>query len=143
MNFYKITNEEEKHNNLQYKTGLNVDPIEFNPSGDCEPGGIYFSSEDIFAFLDYGPWIRKVVIPKDSHVYENPGFPKKWKTDIVILEERKKIDLEVIKKLVEEGANVRVDYDHALRWAVKNGHYLFLLLCIYLNRLFSLYMIEY
>ena len=122
MNFYKILNESENHNGLQYKTGLNIDSKPFNPSGDCEPGGIYFAREDIFAFLHYGPWIRKVTLPKDAKIYENPGEPKKWKADKVILGERRKIDLEVIKELVEEGANIHADNDFVLRWVAKKGH---------------------
>ena len=35
MNYYKILNESENHQGLQYKTGLNIDPKPFNPSGDC------------------------------------------------------------------------------------------------------------
>ena len=58
MNYYKILNKKENHYGLQYQTGLNEDILEFNPSGDCTSGGIYFTREDIFAFLDYGPFIR-------------------------------------------------------------------------------------
>ena len=122
MNYYKITNEEEKHNNMQYKDGLNVDILPFNPKGDCESGGIYFSREDILAFLEYGPWIRKVELPEDAKVYENPGSPKKWKSDKVVLGERRRVDAAIIKELVEQGANARADNDYALRWATYNGH---------------------
>ena len=122
MKFYKITNEEEYHYGLQYHTGLNVDILPFNPSGDCEPGGIYFSSKDILAFLDYGPWIREVIIPEDAQVYENPGFPKKWKADKVILGERRRIDIDVVKKLIEEGANTKADNSRVLQWAAESGH---------------------
>jgi hypothetical protein len=106
MNFYKILNENETHYKLQYQTGLNIDPVPFDPSGDCMPGGIYFSREDILSFLDYGPWIRKVTIPEDAQLYENPGEPKKWKADRVILGERERITIEVIKRLIEEGASL-------------------------------------
>jgi len=41
-NFYKITNEKEYHYNFQYKDGLNEDTIKFNPSGECNIGGLYF-----------------------------------------------------------------------------------------------------
>ena len=40
--FVKLTNENECHNNFQYKDGLNVDTIKFNPTGLCQPGGLYF-----------------------------------------------------------------------------------------------------
>jgi len=122
MNYYKILNEEETHHNLKYHDGLNVDPLEFNPYGDCESGGIYFSREDILAFLDYGPWIRQVALPEGEPIYENPGSPKKWKAKRVILGPRRKIDLQVIEELVEKGANIHVYNDYALRRAAEYGH---------------------
>jgi len=123
MEFYKITNKNEIHYEMEYKTGLNVDIKPFNPSGDCETGGIYFSREDILSFLEYGCWIREVTLPKDEEIYENPGEPKKWKTHRIILGKRRKIDLEVIKELIEKGANIHADDDHALRWASSEGHF--------------------
>jgi len=122
MNFYKIINETENHKGLRYKTGLNIDILPWNPDGDCEPGGIYFSREDILAFIDHGPWIRKVTIPEDVEVYENPGEPKKWKAHKVILGKRRRIDIGVIKGLLEEGANVHAGDGWALIWASENGH---------------------
>ena len=121
MKYYKITNQDENHNDLQYETGLNVDPVPFNPSGDCTPGGIYFASTDILAFLDYGPWIRQVTLPDDAQVYENPGSPKKYKADKVILSERKKITLSVFTQLIQDGADVHASDDFALRWASEKG----------------------
>jgi hypothetical protein len=107
---------------MNYKTGLNIDVLPFCPYGDCTPGGIYFSREDILSFLEYGPWIREVVIPGDAQVYENPGSPKKWKADKLILGERRETNLEIIKSLVEEGADIHADSDYALRLAAVNGH---------------------
>ena len=104
MNYYKILRESECHFGMQYKTGLNVDVLPFNPSGDCKPGGIYFASEGILEFLEYGPWIRKVTLPDDAHVYSNPGFPEKWKADKVILGKRRRITDEVVMELIQEGA---------------------------------------
>jgi len=121
MDFYKILNKEECHHDLQYKTGLNIDSLEFYPHGDCEPGGIYFSREDILDFLHYGPWIRKVTLPEDAKIYENPKGPRKWKADKVILGEREKITFEVIKRLIDEGADPTVDDSFPLRWAAMNG----------------------
>jgi len=122
MNYYKILNEEENHRGLQYKTGLNIDPVEFNPYGNCQPGGIYFASKDILGFLSHGPWIRKVTIPEDAQIYKNPKPPEKWKADKVILEERRRIDIEVIQELIDEGADPKADNSIALRWAVGNGY---------------------
>ena len=122
MNFYKITSQDEKHYGMQYKTGLNTDVLPFNPRGDCEKGGIYFSREDILAFLDYGPWIRKVTLPENEGIYENPGMPKKWKSHCVILGKRKKITARIIQKLIAARANVHANDDWALRWASGNGY---------------------
>ena len=108
MNFYKITNEKENHNGLQYHDGLNVDILPFNPHGDCAKGGIYFAREDILAFLNFGPWIRQVTLPNDAEIYKNPGNPKKWKADKVILGKREKITVNIIKKLIKEGADPEV-----------------------------------
>ena len=122
MKFYKITNKEEKHYEMQYKTGLNTDIIKFNPSGDCETGGIYFSREHILAFLEYGCWIREVVIPDGMEIYRNPGDPIKWKAHQVILKKRYKITAKKIEQLILEGADVHANNDCALRWASENGH---------------------
>jgi len=124
MKFWKITNDQENHNGMQYHDGLNEDILEFNPSGDCDPGGIYFASKDILEFLDYGPWIREVTLPENEEVYENPGTPVKYKAHRVILGERKKwSDPDVFKEILkEEGVDPSADDNYAIRWAAQNGH---------------------
>jgi hypothetical protein len=122
MHFYKILNEKENHKGLQYKTGLNVDPLSFYPAGDCASGGIYFADKDILAFMGYGPWIRKVTLPKGEKVYRNPGFPVKYKAHRVILGKREKITAKFIKRLMKEGADPKACNSEALCWAAMNGH---------------------
>jgi len=122
MNYYKILNEKEKHHKMQYKTGLNIDLLPFNPSGNCQPGGIYFAEKDILGFLNYGPWIRKVTLPEDAQVYENPGLPKKWKSNKVILGRKYKITAKIIQKLLDEGVDPNINVSYPLRWAANNGH---------------------
>ena len=122
MDYYKIFNEKENHNGFQYKEGLNILEEEWNPSGSCTSGGFYIAKEDIFAFLDYGPWIRKITLPKDARVYKNPGSPKKYKADKIILGRKFKITLNIIKKLISKGVNIHAGSSYALHWASKNGH---------------------
>jgi len=122
MKYYKILNKEENHHGFQYKTGLNIDTIKFNPVGSCEEGGLYFSRKDIFAFLDCGSCLRKVTLPKDAKVYKDPKSPEKWKADKIILGKREKITLKVIKRLVKEGADIHANNDLALRLASYNGY---------------------
>lgn len=120
MKYYKIVNPN-GHNGIVYKEGYNEDPLPFTPSGDCEPGGIYFSREDILAFLDYGTEVYEV--EPVGEVYENPSKPKKYKAHAVNLKYIGELrDLEVIKKLIEDGADVNARDNYALRWASKNGH---------------------
>ena len=123
MKFYKVVNSKEGHNGLTYQDGLNVDHQEFNPSGDCESGGIYFAREDIFAFLSYGDTIYEVELPADAKVYENPGSPKKWKADRVILKNPMLLkSTETFNILIKDGANIHAYDDYALRWAAENEH---------------------
>lgn len=122
MKYYKITNETECHNGLRYRDGLNVDPLPFRPQGDCMPGGIYFASKDILAFLDYGPWIREVTLPEGEAIYENLGYVQKFKAHSVILGKRRRITIEVIKELLEEGVDPKAGDSYALRWAAQKGH---------------------
>jgi hypothetical protein len=123
MRYWKITNEEECHNELQYKDGLNIDILPFNPSGDCQSGGIYFASKDISHFLNCGPWIREVFLPKDARVYKNPGFPKKWKADKVILGPRRRwYNVEVLKELIEYGCDTVANYNWIIQFAAQDGH---------------------
>ena len=92
--FVKLTNELENHNGYQFETGLNIDSIPFNPSGECGTGGIYFCSrEKMSMWLNYGYkpmiYVRWVSIPDDAVVYIEED---KFKADRMILSERQKID---------------------------------------------------
>lgn len=89
--YYKITNEEEVHGNLQYKTGLVIDVVEFdsNPKHSCVKGGIYFTTKEyLHRFFGYGKWIRPVIIPENAQVVLDPERDK-YRTDRLIFEPRK------------------------------------------------------
>ena len=106
---FRFTNFKENHNEFQYKDGLNVDFLPFDPSGSGQPGGLYFVDEDkiesylgmiIFCFH----WIRKVTIPDDARVYVDKY---KYKADKIILAPRKKID--------SSWKNIRSKYPNTFR----------------------------
>ena len=149
--YFKIVNPN-GHYGLIYKEGYNEDPLPFYPAGDCEPGGIYFASEDIFAFVDFGTDVYEV--EPIGEIYKNPGTPRKFKAHAVNLryigkvyeietieylishgadihahdEEALKCAakydcLEMVKYLVERGADIHAEDDYALRWAAEKGHY--------------------
>jgi len=121
MKYYKIINSESGHHGLFYKEGRNIDPLPFNPHGNCEKGGIYFAREDIFWFWKFGDEVYEVT--PISEIYENPGFPNKWKAREIDLKYiGKKYELKTIKELVEDGADIHVNNDFILRMASTNGY---------------------
>jgi hypothetical protein len=124
--YFKILNEEEYHKGFQYKTGLNVDtkPFNDNPDKSCCEGGLYFAPvESIFAFVEYGPWVREVTLPDNAKVVKDPSDPEKYRADKIILGKRFKwVTKTGIRKLIKAGANIHANNDEALRWASENGH---------------------
>ena len=87
INFYKLTNKSEIHNKFQFKDGINIDTISFNPHSSCKAGGIYFTEESkIGMWTDYSnekmTFIRKVTILDDAEVYIEDH---KFKADTIIL----------------------------------------------------------
>lgn len=83
--YYKILNEQLNHHGFQYSLGLNVDFNEFNPSGSCHKGGLYFTTkENLFKFFDFGIYIAEIEIPDDAQIYEDPNGDK-YKADKIII----------------------------------------------------------
>lgn len=89
MKFYKFTNHNEIHHGFQIRDGLNVDTIEFNPRGECQAGGLYFTDkEHALCWKRGNTFFREVTIPDDAQVYIEK---LKYKTDKFILGPRMKI----------------------------------------------------
>jgi len=89
MQYWKILTEDLTHHGFQYKEGLNVDTIPFNPTGECSPGGLYFADTyNILLFLSYGTKIARVTFPEDAQVYREIY---KSKADKIILSDIVKI----------------------------------------------------
>jgi hypothetical protein len=81
--YVKILTKDLVHFNFQYKEGLNIDTVPFNPTGSCQPGGLYFTTmENVFNYLYYGTKIADVEIPDDAKVYDEGD---KWKADKIII----------------------------------------------------------
>ncbi len=94
--YFKLTNKDEKHFGMQYATGLNVDVLSFNPSGECNSGGLYFFSESQLInykmFINFDPhWIREVTFEDldDEPIYVEKN---KYKTHRFILGEKHRIN---------------------------------------------------
>ena len=118
--YFKIVNPT-GHHGLIYHEGYNEDPLPFNPNGDCEPGGIYFASTDIFFFLNYGTELYEV--EPIGEIYENPGDIKKYKAHALNMKCIGKInDVNTIKYLVDNGADIHAYDDGALSYAAEYGN---------------------
>jgi hypothetical protein len=84
--FYKFLAGDLRHYDFTYKEGLNVDHVPFNPNGDCEPGGLYYTTfEHLPRWYSFNwPLIADVTIPADARVYAEP-CGMKWKADKLVL----------------------------------------------------------
>ena len=90
----KLTNSEECHNGLEFKTGYNEDFLRFKPWGECQSGGIYITDEEnILQWLRYEEnemkYCRKVTLYTDSKIYIEPN--NKMKVNKMELGERVEI----------------------------------------------------
>ncbi len=75
--YFKLTKYDNISRKFEYKTGLNIDTNEFNPSGCCTGGGLYFCKlEDLYQFRSYGDYLTPIIIPKDIPVYQESHTEK-------------------------------------------------------------------
>ena len=125
MKYFKVVDPEGNYG-MVYKEGYNEDILPFNPSENCESGGLYFASKDIFAFYDYGYLIYEV--EPVGEIYENtkecinPNMSQKFKAHALNMKLLgDKWDLDVIKYLIKNGANIHACGDCVLSRAAQYG----------------------
>ena len=85
--FVKLTSESCIHNGVKYKEGRIDDILDFDPTGSCKPGGLYFVEFDNFVhWMEYGGkkmvYLWDVEIPNDCEVYDEGN---KYKTNCFII----------------------------------------------------------
>lgn len=83
----KLLNSDFVHYGVTYRGGLNVDPLPWNPSGSCEPGGLYFTLPRYA-----GNWVTRftehvadVVVPDGQPVWADDDSPTKWKAPQLVI----------------------------------------------------------
>ena len=122
--YYKITNAKENHNGFQYKDGLNILIEEFNdnPEAHCCTGGLYFTdAKNIFEFLDYGVYLREIMLPVENPDFKMVKDENKYRANMIVLGKRYELfNVETIKMLIEAGADA--DKDYALWYSAREGH---------------------
>jgi hypothetical protein len=80
---YKVLNANMNHREFQFDFGENILTEEWNPSGSCEGGGLYFTIEnEIYKFFGSGDLIATIELYPDSKIYKNVfSNGVKYKTD--------------------------------------------------------------
>jgi len=119
--YYKIIGN--NNGNYPYKLGLNTlaDNHEtFDREPTCGPGGLYFSDiKHIFEYMGYGNKVCILNIPNDAHIIK---VDDKYKADKIYINEIMEINSDVIKYLVEHGADITIDNNNIIRYTVRNGY---------------------
>lgn len=83
--FVKFLNYDMKHHNFNYKLGLNEDILQFNPSGTCQPGGLYFTNNyDMQTWKHYGELVAEIELCEDAMFYVE-NCRTKYKTNKFII----------------------------------------------------------
>ena len=115
--FFKIVNTA-GHRGMFYKNGVNEDIMPFNEELTCGSGGLYFTDlQNILNFLDYGTQLYEVV--PIGKVIEVGDKYKAHVLDMTFICEGR---VNIVKYLVDNGANIHADDDCALREAAVNGY---------------------
>jgi len=71
------------NNGLVYVDGHNKDHLQFQPNGNCKPGGLYFAdTRHILAYANFGSKLCRVEIPPHAQVYNEEGKHKA--SDIIV-----------------------------------------------------------
>ena len=86
-----IVNEKFIHFSFEYKNGLNIDTLEFQPKSSCIGSGLYFTElNNLPKWFIMGNYICKVIIPNDAYVYIEIN---KFKADKIILDLDNKVSI--------------------------------------------------
>lgn len=73
------------HHGFQYRAGLNVDTVPFDATGECRPGGLYFTTtQHARVWAHMGSLVADVELPADAQIYCEPCGTK-FKADKIIL----------------------------------------------------------
>jgi len=84
--FIKFFEKDDCSRGFRYKTGLNIDVNQFNPTGNCQGGGLYFTDlHNFYSWCIFGKMVAIVTIPNDARVYCEDG---KAKADKISISER-------------------------------------------------------
>ncbi|BCS82858.1 ankyrin repeat protein [Cotonvirus japonicus] len=128
---YKIINESGNHRGYQYSEyGLNIlsdifvkqDSKKYKP---CMENGFYFTDiHHILMYLEYGIYLWRIDLPTEDKdfIMEKDPIDEKYRSNKIILSQKYDLRLKsTFEFLVENGVDIKIDNNRAIRWASKNG----------------------
>src|SRR5271155_5484941 len=85
--YYKVLKKNLLHHEHLYQLGLNEDKLKFNPTGECDSGGLYFCDlDDVARWIDLyieNEYVAEVKLLEDSLVVKQQ---EKYKTNKFVLQ---------------------------------------------------------
>lgn len=124
--YYKITNQNELHGGIQYKTGVVKDPKFFDSNINSGANGIFFSDENILAYSCHGIWVRKINIPVDAIMvsgYPNGSTLREYKANKLCFGKKMPLwNAATLLHLNRIGVNVHVWDSAFFRAAIRKGY---------------------
>lgn len=111
VKLYKILKSNLTHFGFTYKEGLNELQEPFNPSGDCDPGGLYIT-EHPELWIMMGLYVASVILPDDAQVWKGSD---KYKVDKLILGPIAQISDEIYLNAVQQNGMLLEHIPHGRR----------------------------
>lgn len=121
--YWKITNQNECHHGFQYVNGLNILVDKFNDDhrATCVKGGLYFSDDkNIYNFLEYGVYLREVILPLDDNNFKmvEDLWGGKWRANMIILGKQYELSDKNTFGIITDN-NFNIEW---FRWAIRNNY---------------------
>lgn len=121
--YFKITNENENHNDFQYKTGLNVWEKDLDGT---ERTGLFFADiTNIFYYLNQGCYLREVMLPKIDEKFRMRRIDFSYCANKIILGKKYNLsNVSTFEYLISLGANINNSSveSHPIIWAANRGY---------------------
>jgi hypothetical protein len=106
--YVKILSTDLVHRGFKYQVGLNIDTKCFDPSSVGGSAGLYFTTmEDIYNYLNHGPFIADVEVPADAVTRRRGNLCKANK---IIISNIRRWDTELDLHKALEGLESCIEY---------------------------------
>lgn len=134
--FFKVFNAANYRSGYEYQDGYNDLSKYLDLEGN--PYTCYFTDiEHIFAYLNYGPCYREIIVPEDAELHSSTDIMSinpipEWNSNKVKLGDVKIFNLANIKDLISKGADISVENYYIVEWALMRNFEVFYFLQDYI-----------